>query len=414
MYYKHPTHIDIIFFTHMKNESNKKPYFSIAIPTKDRGKLLSDLVNSIFDQDFTNYEIVIADNSHDNDSLNAVKRFDSNKIKYIKTGNLKMFENWNTCIDECSGKYLILLSDKTLLKRGALNLLYKNLINNNHKCITWDLDQIINGTVYIPKPTIESSYSIKSHSLLRKMLASDWIGFDFSPMHSNSCISMDLVNEIKNKFKSLCMEINPDYTMATQILLSIETIYRINSDLTILQRPALDNSYGNGSSFLKKTPLAKGFMNEHASWANRTYSEKDIPIKGNNFVLSIMLKDVYHILGLYKVNPNIYLKQEERIASYYHQTFKEILWRKSMGITMKNEINLWNHAFYKENSEIQKNVTSKNNSLLFYKASSGARYMIKKNIILNKLLSIYRMIKYKNIGVKYPSLIACLSSNTIK
>jgi|SaaInlLV_10m_DNA_3_1039740.scaffolds.fasta_scaffold09508_2 glycosyltransferase involved in cell wall biosynthesis len=394
---------------------NNKPFFSIAIPSKDRSELLHDLISSILDQDFTDYQIVIADNSVDKSSLKMVDSFCSNQINYIKTEGLKMSENWNACINASSGSYLVLMSDKTVLKKGALRFLYEILKHKNKKCITWNLDQLVGGDVYISEPTVEHSHDIKSDNLLRKMLGSDWIGFDDSPMHSNSCISMDLVDKIKDRFGSLCMELNPDYTMATHILLSIEGIYRLNTNLTILQRPSLESSHGNGSSFLKKTSLADGFMNDHISWRKNGYKNAEIPIDGDSFILNIMLKDVYAVLKLHKVDPDIYLDREKRVVTYYHYTFKEILWRMSMGIEMKNEMKSWDDAFFRESFKVKIKVYKRNSSLYFYNLISRIKFVVKNadNIFLDKLLSNYRTVKYTNIGVRYKDINEMLKDNNI-
>ena len=53
----------------------KQPFFSIVIPTKDRPILLEDLLASIFNQEFQNYEIILSDNSDDNLTQEMLLKF---------------------------------------------------------------------------------------------------------------------------------------------------------------------------------------------------------------------------------------------------------------------------------------------------------------------------------------------------
>ena len=83
---------------------------SIAVPTYEcngNGWLfLSELLNSISKQTYKNYEVVIADQSIDDDIRKIVEAYSSHMdIKYVNTRNVprKIADNFNQAINNCSG-----------------------------------------------------------------------------------------------------------------------------------------------------------------------------------------------------------------------------------------------------------------------------------------------------------------------
>ena len=322
-----------------------QPFFSIVIPSRDRDYLIHDLIWSILEQSFSDFEVIICDNSSNNLTQEVISQFEDNRIINIRTGNLKMADNWNVGINSVSGQYLMVISDKGFLKQGALSYLYDLIIEKKHKCITWNLDTFVLPNIFLKEESNTNSIEVQSSELIKYMLGADWANFERAPMHCTSCVSMEVIAEIKDKHQNICNELNPDYIMAMQILLSIKSVYIIKQNLLVLRRPSFDQSYGNGTSFVKKTELSKRFLKDHKEWIQKTNEHTEVPIQNNHFVIDIILKDIYKVLKDNKVNPEIYLSKHERLTSYYYFTYKEILWRKRMGINMSVETKQWHKAF---------------------------------------------------------------------
>ncbi len=102
----------------------KSPFFSICIPAYNRARYLSDLLDSIFVQDFHDYEILIAEDcSPERDEIcNIVNSYNTFKpIRLIlNKENLGYDKNIRVLIDESLGKYLLFLGNDDLLADGAL------------------------------------------------------------------------------------------------------------------------------------------------------------------------------------------------------------------------------------------------------------------------------------------------------
>jgi glycosyltransferase involved in cell wall biosynthesis len=84
------------------------PKVSICIPTYYQPELFRRTLNSIFEQNFFDYEIVITDDTSDESIKNVVNDFtDFNKIRYFKNKIKKGTpENWNESIRNARGQFI--------------------------------------------------------------------------------------------------------------------------------------------------------------------------------------------------------------------------------------------------------------------------------------------------------------------
>lgn len=84
------------------------PKVSICIPAYNQVKYLKRTIDSILSQSFTDYEIIITDDSPTQIVYDLVKQYqDSDKIKYYKNPiPLGSPENWNESIKKASGEFI--------------------------------------------------------------------------------------------------------------------------------------------------------------------------------------------------------------------------------------------------------------------------------------------------------------------
>lgn len=111
-----------------------KPKVSICIPAYKEPELMAVCLESVLQQTFTDYEVVITDDSRNNE-LDAVINNYKHKFKnfrYYKNENIKGSpENWNECVKKAEGEYIKIIhrddwfTDKTCLHK------FVNLLDNN-------------------------------------------------------------------------------------------------------------------------------------------------------------------------------------------------------------------------------------------------------------------------------------------
>ena len=61
-----------------------KPYFSIVIPTYNRGNLIGRCIDSIISQTYTNWEAIIVDNYSEDNTEEIVMSYNDERIRFIK------------------------------------------------------------------------------------------------------------------------------------------------------------------------------------------------------------------------------------------------------------------------------------------------------------------------------------------
>ena len=74
-------------------------------------------------QQFKNFELIIHDNSTDSLTKRVVEKFlDDKRIKYFKNiKSISMSENWELALSKTTGKFISVLTDKTILYLNKKN-----------------------------------------------------------------------------------------------------------------------------------------------------------------------------------------------------------------------------------------------------------------------------------------------------
>ncbi len=100
------------------------PLVSICTPTYQRPLLLERALRSVLAQTCQKFEIVITDNSEDEESAAVVRRLNDPRIRYYRNGqNIGNINNIQKVATLAQGNYLVVLMDDDLLKPRALELM---------------------------------------------------------------------------------------------------------------------------------------------------------------------------------------------------------------------------------------------------------------------------------------------------
>ncbi|HZM05180.1 MAG TPA: glycosyltransferase family 2 protein [Candidatus Saccharimonadales bacterium] len=107
------------------------PLVSICIPTYNRPEYLRRAVESCLAQTYPHFEIVITDNSTNNDSAEMAARWKDPRVRYCKNeGNIGATASCNRVVALATGKYLKWLMDDDLLKPQCLDLMVRAMEAN--------------------------------------------------------------------------------------------------------------------------------------------------------------------------------------------------------------------------------------------------------------------------------------------
>lgn len=86
-----------------------KPFFSVIIPLYNKEAFIESTIQSVLQQTFQDFEIIIVDDGSTDKSHQIAARFSSQKIRLLKQKNQGVSVARNTGIETASGKYLALL-----------------------------------------------------------------------------------------------------------------------------------------------------------------------------------------------------------------------------------------------------------------------------------------------------------------
>lgn len=108
--------------------------FSIIICAYNIEKYIKKAINSVLNQTFENYEILLFNDGSKDNTLKEMQKYqDNKKIKIINSEvNIGLGAGRNTCMKQAKGEYIIYLDgDDTLFEKSTLEKIDKVLLQNN-------------------------------------------------------------------------------------------------------------------------------------------------------------------------------------------------------------------------------------------------------------------------------------------
>lgn len=101
--------------------SPSPPSVSVCIPTYKGAKYLGWTIESVLNQRFSDFELLIIDDKSPDETVRVVAQFQDSRIRFFcNPTNLGAEGNWNRCLEEARGKYFKLLPQDDLLAPDCL------------------------------------------------------------------------------------------------------------------------------------------------------------------------------------------------------------------------------------------------------------------------------------------------------
>lgn len=100
----------------------KPLFFSVVIPTYNREKFIVKTLESVFEQTYPHYEVIVVDNRSTDRTVEILKPYiDTGKIKFIRhEQNFERARSRNTGMENAHGDYLTLLDSDDFMFRDNL------------------------------------------------------------------------------------------------------------------------------------------------------------------------------------------------------------------------------------------------------------------------------------------------------
>ncbi len=102
-------------------------FFSIIIPTYNRADILKSAIQSVLNQKFNDWELIIVDDGSTDHTKEVIGSFDSAQMKYVYQENSERGAARNKGVLEASGKYVFFLDSDDLIYPDHLQHAFEEL-----------------------------------------------------------------------------------------------------------------------------------------------------------------------------------------------------------------------------------------------------------------------------------------------
>jgi glycosyltransferase involved in cell wall biosynthesis len=171
------------------------PLISVVLPVYNAELYITDTINSILNQTYTNFELIIINDGSNDNSEACILQFQDQRIKYFKNEkNLKLIQTLNLGLNLAKGKYIARIDadDIALPKRfeKQIDFLEKNseygivgsfaeTFGSEYKKLTFVQEDVdIRYAFLTHNPFVHSSVIIRN-----QILTENKLGFDLTQLH---------------------------------------------------------------------------------------------------------------------------------------------------------------------------------------------------------------------------------------
>jgi glycosyltransferase involved in cell wall biosynthesis len=109
--------------------SHSSPQVSVLIPTYKYARYLPQAIDSVLNQSFEDFELLISDDDSKDGSAEIIQAYAAKdrRIRFaLQSPNLGMVRNWNWCLEQARGAYVkFLFGDDFLMRPDAIRKLFE-------------------------------------------------------------------------------------------------------------------------------------------------------------------------------------------------------------------------------------------------------------------------------------------------
>ncbi|MDO4963775.1 MAG: glycosyltransferase [bacterium] len=294
--------------------------FSIIVPVYNTSKYLSKCLNSIFNQTYKDFELIIVNDGSRDNSEEVIKELIKDKtcVKYIYQDNKGLSSARNEGVESSNGDYIIFVDSDDYINPDLLLELSK--VNNN------DLIRyqacVINGK---NKPFIEKTFNNLSGVLAFKNIS------NYKIVESAWLYAYNRKFYLKNGYKFSLGLFHEDFGLIPRIILEANSVTSINYiGYNYVERK---NSIMTSTKY-KKTRKKAFDMLEHYKYLNS--SKIDDKIYKSFISNSVILK----AKGLNKKDFKIYTNELKKLK-VFDNALDDSLTRKLKKCLMKLNLRLY-------------------------------------------------------------------------
>jgi glycosyltransferase involved in cell wall biosynthesis len=326
------------------------PFFSIIIPTKNRGHIIEESILALLRQTFTDWELILVDNDDTDATKDAFEKFDDPRLRRLKTGGFSMVDNWQHGIPHARGSYILVQEDKTLLRQRALEKARAVIQAHNPDFLGWRIDCIIDNETPPRIAKSKTTGEVIRHDSreLIELFVAGLCRSGYRPSPNYGCIRRELVERIMaGKAGRLCLGVDPAFSAAVQILAGTEAVHLFDESLFVHG----NNQLSTGKNFEAKTGNYHTFTKDNGGGETIYYNF--VPLKLVSVVNQTFNEycRVRSLLGE-EVLPPI------DMVTYFVRNYAHFWRMKDTGIDTADYVRQWNDELAKQPEKVRQEVAT--------------------------------------------------------
>lgn len=102
------------------------PKVSIIIPVLNQKKMLEKALESVFNQDSKNYELIVIDGGSEDGTLDVLQQYRQQISYYERTKDKNVYDAMNKAIDKSNGDWLYFMGADDCLTKNSLTTIFNN------------------------------------------------------------------------------------------------------------------------------------------------------------------------------------------------------------------------------------------------------------------------------------------------
>jgi hypothetical protein len=266
-------------------------FFTVVLPTRNRANLVPTAVQSVLEQDYGDFELIISDNS-DPDRADETRdvlaaALTDSRVRYIRPPHtMAMVDHWEWAVRQAQGEFTGVLADRAAYKLYALGEVRRELQAQPADLISWLTDKIKGETPpyrLTSRPGSDRATRVRSADALAACAR-----VEFStrlPRLLNAFCRTARLHELVKNYGSIFTGVAPDYAFCFRILDWVDDYLEYDRRLQV----SGGESQSNGLAFTTNRMNADSrsflaLMGERQSWFRFAPIPAPVAIN-NNFLL---------------------------------------------------------------------------------------------------------------------------------
>ena len=163
----------------IKNPSLKHPLVSIITPTFNHEKYIGTCIESVLNQTYQNWEMIIIDDGSTDKTGYEVARYNENRIRYVKQENLgiwKLSETYNKALNMSNGDLIAILEGDDAWPNFKLEEQVK-IFEKNNIVLCWGRKNTINdkNEIIAFDFSLENYRNMPQEEIIRNLIIGNFI-----------------------------------------------------------------------------------------------------------------------------------------------------------------------------------------------------------------------------------------------